>query len=57
MKHGKGKWRSDRGPLCNSYEGDFKEDRKCGFGTFIWSSGNIYRGEYKNEERDGNGEM
>ena len=57
MKHGKGKWRSDRGPLCNSYEGDFKEDRKCGFGTFIWSSGNIFRGEYKNEERDGNGEM
>lgn len=57
MKHGKGKWRSGRGPQCNSYEGDYVDDRKCGFGQFVWASGNIYKGEYKDDEREGYGEM
>ena len=30
MKEGKGKWRSAKGPLCNSYEGEYQNDRKQG---------------------------
>lgn len=30
---------------------------KHGVGTFIWSSGNTYRGEYSNDDREGFGEM
>jgi hypothetical protein len=57
MKHGKGKWRSSKESKCNAYEGDYKHDRKCGFGTFTWSSGNVYKGGYKDDEREGHGEM
>lgn len=47
MKHGKGKWRSTRGPQANIYEGDYVNDMKEGVGEFTWISGNIYKGEYK----------
>ena len=57
MKHGKGKWRSTRGPQANIYEGDYINDMKEGVGEFTWISGNIYKGEYKSDERDGYGEM
>lgn len=57
MKEGKGKWRSARGPQCNSYEGDYHADKKHGYGVFQWASGNVYKGEYKDDERDGYGEM
>ena len=57
MKQGKGKWRSAKGPLSNSYEGDYQNDRKQGYGIFQWASGNIYKGEYREDERDGYGEM
>jgi hypothetical protein len=40
MKHGKGKWRSAKGPPCNIYDGEYQNDRKHGFGRFIWASGN-----------------
>jgi hypothetical protein len=30
---------------------------KEGVGEFTWISGNIYKGEYKSDERDGYGEM
>jgi len=57
MKHGKGKWRKDKSPTSNSYEGDYALDKKCGNGVFKWASGNIYKGEFKNDEREGFGEM
>ncbi len=46
MKHGKGKWRSGKENKCNYYEGEYDNDKKCGFGTFTWASGNVYKGEY-----------
>ena len=32
-------------------------DEKQGYGEFKWSSGNVYRGAYKNDLRNGYGEM
>ena len=57
LKHGKGKWRSAKGPQSNTYEGDYTNDKKHGYGIFNWASGNTYKGEYKEDERDGYGEM
>jgi hypothetical protein len=57
LKHGKGRWKSGKGPQCNQYEGDYVADKKQGYGVFTWASGNIYKGEYKEDERDGYGEM
>ena len=30
---------------------------KNGKGTYSWASGNIYKGDYFNDERHGNGQM
>lgn len=30
---------------------------KNGKGVFTWASGNIYKGEYSEDERNGNGQM
>ncbi len=32
------------------YEGQYFRDKKQGFGVFKWASGNIYRGQYKEDE-------
>ena len=32
-------------------------DKKHGFGTFIWESGNVYKGNYHYDERQGYGTM
>ena len=58
LKHGKGRWKSAKGPQpSNQYEGDYLNDKKHGYGMFTWASGNTYKGEYKEDERDGYGEM
>ena len=58
MKNGKGKWKKMGNTAnCNSYEGEYLNDKKNGFGVFTWESGNIYKGNYKDDERDGFGEM
>jgi hypothetical protein len=33
------------------YEGDYINDRKHGKGVFTWASGNIYKGDYNEDER------
>ena len=30
---------------------------KHGYGIFSWQSGNVYKGNYENDERNGYGEM
>ena len=32
-------------------------DKKHGYGVFTWESGNMYKGNYVEDERDGYGEM
>jgi hypothetical protein len=60
LKNGHGKWKKlseSGGEIIATYEGDYKNDKKCGKGVFKWASGNIYIGEYKDDEREGFGEM
>ena len=58
LKHGKGKWRSNKNVLqCSSYEGEYFNDKREGQGIFTWSSGNTYKGKYMNDERNGFGSM
>jgi hypothetical protein len=53
LKHGPGKLKKNVGNGFNIYEGDFYYDKKQGVGTFVWASGNIYRGQYMDDEREG----
>jgi len=39
------------------YEGNYENDKKCGYGIFTWESGNTYKGEYFEDLRSGYGEM
>jgi hypothetical protein len=58
MKNGKGRWKkfiegNQIGKLSNEFRGEYVNDRKNGYGEFKWHSGNIYKGMYKDDERDG----
>lgn len=53
MKHGKGKWRKKQEEpttqamrICNQFEGEYRRDKKNGYGEFHWQSGNVYKGNY-----------
>lgn len=37
----------------SSYVGDYKNDKKHGKGVYTWASGNVYKGEYWEDERNG----
>ena len=57
-KHGKGSWKKDeKAEKCNTYKGEYSNDKKHGEGHFIWESGNYYIGAYHNDMRHGFGEM
>jgi hypothetical protein len=50
LKHGKGKWKKIQNSVsCNNYEGEYQLDKKNGYGTFTWESGNVYKGNYKDD--------
>ena len=68
MKHGKGKWRkkpdsnqvndsSKAKRICNQFEGEYRRDKKNGYGEFYWQSGNVFKGNYQDDLRQGYGEM
>ena len=49
MKHGEGIW--IKGNLQKHlYEGSYKNDHKHGYGVYEWPSGNIYKGNFENDE-------
>ena len=37
------------------YEGDYRNDKKCGLGICKWKSGNIYRGLFYDDLMHGKG--
>ena len=37
------------------YDGDWKDDKKEGYGVFKWPDGRIYEGGYKNDRKHGFG--
>ena len=47
MAHGPGRLIHDNGDV---YEGDWKNDKACGFGKFIFSDGAKYVGEWDNDK-------
>jgi hypothetical protein len=47
LKCGKGKWKKAAETLggpANSYTGEYIDDKKTGYGEFLWASGNTYKG-------------
>ena len=53
MRDGKGKYTSDE----ETYEGDWKEDKKDGNGIIIYKNGCKYEGQFKNNKIEGIGKM
>ena len=43
--------------LKYDYEGSYSEDKKCGYGLFLWPSGSRYEGNFSEDFRDGFGIM
>lgn len=41
MRNGKGAWISGGKP-CDSYEGEYENDMKHGFGLYKWANGSSY---------------
>ena len=39
------------------YIGNYKNDKKEGYGEFIWNNGKKYRGNWKNGNQNGEGEF
>ena len=44
-------------PDNRKYCGEYKDDKKDGYGVFEWSDGRIYKGFWKNGKQDGEGEF
>lgn len=51
QRHGTGRHVSVHG----SYDGQWKNDMKYGYGRFVWPNGSWYDGEWKDDLQDGNG--
>ena len=41
----------------NKYNGNWKNDKKNGKGTYRWAMGNKYDGEWKEDNEHGNGTL
>jgi hypothetical protein len=49
-KHGQGVWKS-KDSQEDMYIGEYKNDKKCGIGKYIWKDGTVYEGEFENDQR------
>ena len=56
LRDDQGIWKKGPGN-SDKYEGQYANDKKCGYGIFTWASGNIYKGHYDSDQRHGYGEM
>ncbi len=48
MRHGQGSWKSTfvNGDI---YIGLYENDKKCGYGRYVWSNGCVYEGGFKKD--------
>ena len=44
-------------PVGRVYEGEYKDDKRNGYGIFYWPDGRIYKGYWKEGKQDGIGEF
>lgn len=50
MMCGKGIWRKyEKDPASDTYDGEYLNDKKHGYGKFKWQSGGQYTGYYAND--------
>ena len=42
-------------PNGDTYEGEYKDDIRNGFGIYKYKDGNRYEGEWKNDQKNGKG--
>lgn len=49
MRHGKGFFKE--GKSGDVFEGEFRNDKKCGHGEYVWANGDVYIGNFENDLR------
>lgn len=56
QRHGHGKYIWNRGFHSGDvYDGEYKNNKKEGFGVMKYANGTVYEGQFKNNERHGHG--
>ena len=56
LKHGNGKWRKGMGEGADVYIGEYKMDKREGYGTFTWGMTQAnYRGKFSDDRMHGLG--
>lgn len=55
MREGIGKQIQEEGDVYVYYEGNFKNDKKNGFGRWIKSTSSFYEGNFQDDEFEGEG--
>ena len=54
LRDGHGFWKRGVGH-SDHYDGNYRNDKKWGYGIFTWASGNVYKGNYEADMRNGFG--
>lgn len=48
MRHGNGSWKSARSN-ADIYVGAYLNDKKCGFGRYVWANSCVYEGHFADD--------
>lgn len=56
MRNGKGIWRSNNNH-GDTYEGDYENDMKHGYGIYHWANGSSYEGNFSKDQKHGKGKL
>lgn len=56
MRSGYGTWKSAKTNF-DVYVGAYQNDKKCGFGRYVWSNGCIYEGSFAEDVKHGKGKL
>lgn len=56
MRHGHGTWKSAK-VNPDIYVGSYENDKKSGYGRYVWSNGCIYEGNFSEDVKHGKGRL